>query len=76
MSSVVAVVTLASCAFVCHSLDLARYDAMNGMEEVPPDLGDYNFWTCTGEGSDRSCEFNDEAVMSYINVSLMVHNKT
>jgi len=65
-------VTLASYAIGgCYSLDLARHDAMNGMEELPQDLGDYDLWTCTGEGDDRTCEFNDEEIMTYARVCLV-----
>ena len=50
-------------------LELSRYDAQNGFEEVPSDLGEYAFFTCKGEGDDRSCSFNESEMETYISVS-------
>ena len=68
MNSSWRVATALACLVCVSALELNRYDFENGLEEVPSDLGDYNFVTCEGEGEDRSCELNDEELNTYIRV--------
>lgn len=48
-----------------QGLELLRWDVLDGFNEVSGDLGDYEFFTCTGEGSDRSCKFNNDEAIAY-----------
>lgn len=64
--------TLICCSIGVYALDLARYDAMNGMQEMPQDMGKYNWFTCTGGETNRSCKFNQDEVYRYVSVSFNV----
>ncbi len=70
MISLRTTILLAALAAIAQSapIDVIRIDR-NG-NEVSSDLGSYDWFECTGEGSDRQCEFTSfNNIMGYFEVN-------
>lgn len=75
MSSVVLSVTvLLSCLTIANSFEFDPNLFDPSMPQLHNDLGDFEVWTCTGEGDDRSCSFSpDSLVYEYAGVSFAAY---